>query len=68
MEHAHFSHFPDLKNTFRTADYHQPYTIFDIAGNNFRLIAIVVFTQGIVTIQDILTHTEYTKRTKRGTL
>ncbi len=68
IENAQFAHFSDLKNTFRTADYVQPHTVFDIAGNHFRLIAIVVYSKGLMAIKEIMTHEQYLRRTRRGSL
>ncbi|MFN0118500.1 MAG: type II toxin-antitoxin system HigB family toxin [Elusimicrobiota bacterium] len=36
-------------------------TIFDIGGNNFRLIAIVIYMQNALRITHILTHDEYNR-------
>jgi len=51
--------FDDVKKTFRTADIYGDCTIFDIAGNNYRLIAIINYDLEQVYIETILTHTEY---------
>jgi len=42
-----------------------PFTIFNIAGNKFRLIAIVHYSTGSVFIRQMLTHSEYDKWSKR---
>lgn len=51
--------FADLRDTFSSADQVGEYTVFNIGGNNFRLIAIVVFFKDTAYIRDILTHAEY---------
>ena len=38
-----FFSFTDLTSVFSTADYVKPYTVFNISGNNFRLIAEISY-------------------------
>ena len=56
-----FDSFPHLKSIFPTADYVKPYTIFNIGGNNFRLIAEVSYSEKTIIIDSIFTHAEYDK-------
>ena len=49
----------DMKITFNTVDYVDGKTIFDVGGNNFRLIAWIDFPKEIVQVTNILTHSEY---------
>lgn len=56
-----YKHFADLKNAFGSADYVKPHTVFDISGNKYRLISLVVYQANLVSIEDILTHKEYDK-------
>lgn len=49
----------DIKKTFNTADFYKDRVIFDIKGNDFRLIAIVRFEFEKVYIRHVLTHKEY---------
>jgi mRNA interferase HigB len=60
---AAWLHFPDLKQTFSSADFAPTagVTIFDIGGNKYRVIAIVNFEKRIVFIQEALTHEEYNR-------
>ena len=51
----------DLKRMYGTADYVKPYTIFDIGGNKYRLIASIDYPSAMVTIEEIMTHSEYEK-------
>jgi mRNA interferase HigB len=51
--------FDDVKKTFRTADIYGDCTIFDIAGNKYRLIATINYDLEQVYIETILTHAEY---------
>jgi mRNA interferase HigB len=49
----------EMKATFRAADIVETRTVFDIGGNNYRLIAFVHYRAQIVYIKDVLTHAEY---------
>ena len=59
IEANHFKHLSELRQTFGSADYVRPYTIFDISGNKYRLIALVNYQMGMILVQQILTHSEY---------
>ena len=39
-----------------------PFTCFNIAGNTFRLIAIVSYGRCEIVIEEVLTHAEYDKK------
>lgn len=54
-----FRHFGDVRKTFASADYVKPYTVFNIAGNRYRLISLVDFSLRTVKVETILTHQEY---------
>jgi mRNA interferase HigB len=61
--------FSELKETWNTVDFigNDRY-VFDIAGNNYRLIAMIHFTIRTLYIRKILTHNEYTELSKRDLL
>ncbi|MFZ5761589.1 MAG: type II toxin-antitoxin system HigB family toxin [Thermodesulfobacteriota bacterium] len=65
---SRFANFSEVRETFRSADYVEPYTIFDIGGNNFRLIAVIHYNRQKVYIRHLFTHAEYDRwcRQKRG--
>ncbi|MDR3118704.1 MAG: type II toxin-antitoxin system HigB family toxin [Mediterranea sp.] len=52
----------DVKQTFPSADYvgNAKY-VFNIKGNGFRIVAVVVFVAGTVTIRFIGTHEDYNR-------
>ena len=52
----------ELKRAFPSADYvgNDRY-VFNISGNKFRLVTIVVFFQGFLHIRFVGTHAEYDK-------
>lgn len=56
-----FDSFPNLTAIFPSADYVKPYTVFNISGNNFRLIAEISYFEKTIIIDSILTHAEYDK-------
>lgn len=58
-----FDSFPHLKSVFLMADYVQPYTVFNIGGNDFRLIAQISYLDKTIIIDSIFTHAEYDKET-----
>ena len=59
MESNSFRHFVDLKRTFGSADQVKPHTVFNIAGNKYRLIAVVDYALQGVSVECVLTHAEY---------
>lgn len=61
-KNASWTCFSDIKETFNSVDAvgNQHY-VFDIRGNNYRLIVVIKFTIGLVLIRFIGTHAEYDK-------
>jgi mRNA interferase HigB len=59
---ANWSNLADIKQTFNTVDYvgNDRY-VFDIKGNNYRIVAIVLFINKKVYMRFIGTHKEYEK-------
>jgi mRNA interferase HigB len=52
----------EVKNTFLTADYvGNGRYVFNIKGNSFRLVAVVVFVAGSIFLRWIGTHKDYDK-------
>ena len=52
----------DLKDTFPSADYvGNGRYVFNISGNNFRIVAVVLFIGGILELRFVGTHAEYDK-------
>lgn len=66
IKRNNFSSFQDLRSTFPSADRivlenGSNLTVFNIAGNNLRLIAAIHYQSQILYIRHILTHAEYDK-------
>jgi mRNA interferase HigB len=62
VESSEWKSHNDVKQLFPSADYvgNAKY-VFNIKGNGFRIVAVVVFIAGTVTIRFIGTHEEYNK-------
>ena len=56
-----FANYNHLRQFFRSADYVSPYTIFNLGGNQYRIIAVINFAQSTVRILWVFTHPEYDK-------
>lgn len=56
---ATWKNFDDVKKTFRAADLYGDCVIFDIGGNNYRLIAKIDYELEQVSIKAVMTHAEY---------
>jgi mRNA interferase HigB len=59
---AQWKNHAELKEIFPTADYvKNGRYVFNIGGNNLRLVAVVIFIGGVVNIRFVGTHAEYDK-------
>jgi mRNA interferase HigB len=56
---ASWKSLPDARRTFSTADAVGKWTVFNIKGNHYRLIAEVNYPYGRIYIRHVLTHAEY---------
>lgn len=54
-----FKGFNELRMTFPSADWVDGLVVFNIGGNNCRLITAIHFNRGRVYIRHVLTHEEY---------
>jgi mRNA interferase HigB len=52
----------DVRATFNSADFYCECVIFNVGGNNFRIIAKVKYKIKIVFIRFVLTHPEYDQK------
>ncbi|MBI4533621.1 MAG: type II toxin-antitoxin system HigB family toxin [Candidatus Melainabacteria bacterium] len=59
VEAAQWTTLVDLKKTFNSADYVKGLVVFNVGGNNFRVVAEVIYTEQIVRIAKVGTHAEY---------
>lgn len=55
---AEWQNFAELRQVFPSADIVENFTVFNISGNNYRLIALVDYQYKEVYIRHVLTHAE----------
>jgi mRNA interferase HigB len=58
---ARWTNFDEVKKTFRATDFYGDCVIFDVGGNNYRLIAKINYEYELVSIKAVMTHAEYDK-------
>jgi mRNA interferase HigB len=63
MRRENFQNLSEIRQTFVSADYVDGFTVFNIGGNKFRLIAVIHYERQKVYIRAVLTHKEYDKDT-----
>ena len=63
-----FDNFAQLKKTFGSVDKVDNFCVFNIAGNNYRLISAIHYNTQRCYIRTIWTHTEYSKRSNQRKL
>ena len=56
---AQWSTVAELRQTYPHADLYGRCTVFNIAGNNYRLIAKLYYKDQVVLVRAVLTHAEY---------
>jgi mRNA interferase HigB len=59
VKNASWRNLTDVRMTFSNADAVGKWTVFNIKGNQYRLIAEINYRFGRIYIRHILTHTEY---------
>ena len=65
VDAANWKNAADIKACFNSVDKVGAYYVFNIAGNNCRLVALVVISHGVVQIDRIMTHAEYDRWNKK---
>jgi len=67
MEACNAQNLSELKQTFNSADYvPKTYTVFNVGGNNYRIVAQVFYGTQQVNVQFVGTHAEYDKWSKEN--
>jgi mRNA interferase HigB len=59
FEKTNFTDIHAVRSVLPTADFADPYTIFNIKGNNYRLITVIHYQYQRVYIKHLFTHSEY---------
>lgn len=65
IEHANFRDFNHVKEIFGSADYVPPFVVFDVGGNNYRVVVIVQYRGKKVYVREVMTHRLYDNWCKR---
>ena len=55
----------DVRRVFPTADPVGEFTVFNLSGNQYRLITVIRYTQHNIFIDSVLTHREYDEWSRR---
>jgi mRNA interferase HigB len=58
-EEARWRHFPDVRQSWPSADYVAGYVVFNVKGNQFRLVANANYRTGVLTVVNVMTPAEY---------
>jgi len=61
MQNSSVVNFNELKKIFNSVDFVNGYTVFDIGGNNYRLITAIHYNLQRCYIREIWSHSEYSK-------
>lgn len=61
VEKAEWQTFAEVRKDFPSADQVKRLTVFNIAGNKYRLVARIEFQQQRIYIRQVMTHAEYDK-------
>ena len=68
-EEADWNNFAEIKKTFNSVDsIGDSRFVFNIRGNNFRLVGMIFFERKKVYVRGVLTHAEYDALNERGEL
>ena len=54
-----WKNFAHVKKTFNTAAQYKKFTIFNIGGNKYRLIAVIHYNTGKLYVRHVMTHKKY---------
>ncbi|MBW4631555.1 MAG: type II toxin-antitoxin system HigB family toxin [Iphinoe sp. HA4291-MV1] len=61
ISNSQFQNFNDLRQVFPSADQVGNFTVFNISGNNYRLITYIDYDYQTVFVRALLTHAQYDK-------
>jgi mRNA interferase HigB len=57
--HAAWNSIVDVKKVYPHADFVDPYTVFNIKGNAYRLIVKIEYKRQMIFVKHLLTHEQY---------
>jgi mRNA interferase HigB len=58
---AEWKNIHEVRAVYPTADFVDPFTVFNIRGGNYRLIVKIEYRWQMIFIKDLLSHDEYSK-------
>ncbi|MCX6307537.1 MAG: type II toxin-antitoxin system HigB family toxin [Bacteroidia bacterium] len=62
VEEAEWQNLNDIRAVFNSVDYvNNERFVFNIRGNKYRIIAVIIFVGGVFSIRFVGTHAEYSK-------
>jgi mRNA interferase HigB len=53
------TNFAELRATFASADFVNPFTVFNVGGNKYRIITLIDYEGQFTKIRHVFTHPEY---------
>lgn len=59
IEAGSWQHIAEIRQAFNSVDYVNGFLVFDIKGNDHRLIAVAIFHNQKMLVKHIFTHAEY---------
>jgi mRNA interferase HigB len=59
VEHVTWEKFADVRALYPSADQVGKFTVFNIGGNKYRLVAVIHYDYPRVFVRHVLTHAEY---------
>ena len=60
-EKAQWTSLTDIRQTYNSADVVDQWVVFNVRGNNYRLITAIHFNTRTIYIRHVLTHSEYSR-------
>ena len=67
LEQSRAGNFAELKQAFPSADVVQPdFTVFDVAGNRYRVVTTIDYSSQFVKIRLVMTHKDYDQWNQKG--
>lgn len=64
VEASTFASFAEIKRTFNATDRVDPYYVFDIGGNKYRIVTAIHFNTQVLYVRHVFTHKEYDRWNK----
>ncbi|MBC8419980.1 MAG: type II toxin-antitoxin system HigB family toxin [Desulfobacterales bacterium] len=58
---ARATSFPELRQTFVSADYVDGITVFNVGGNKYRIAAVIHYEKQRLYVRQVMTHGEYNR-------